>query len=136
MRPFNYAKRRIVECDGDFTLKTAVGLFVDENCGSILVKDSKGEYIGLLTDTAVFRAISEGLDLSKMTVSEIGLEPIVRLDKNADIDEVMSKFNECGSTRILMVDSGSRIVGILKRSNLERFSAYRLAHNMLGNTRR
>ncbi len=131
MKPFNYAKHRITECGLDFTVKTATRLFVEENSGSLLVRDDEGGYVGMLTDKVIFRAVADGIDLLDKTLADIDLEPIVKIGKNADLDEVMEKFNESGSGRIVMVDINNRVVGVLKRKNIERFSVFRVARSLV-----
>jgi len=131
MKPYNYAKHRITECGLDFTVKTVARLFVEENSGSMLVKDEEGNYVGMLTDLVLFNAIADGIDLSDKTLADIELEPVVTIGKNAGMDEVNEKFNESGSGRLVMIDGHDRVVGVLKRKNIERFSAYRVARSLV-----
>ena len=131
MKPFNYAKHRITECGLDFSIRGAARLFLEENSGSLLVQNEEGKYVGMFTDLTLFKLVSEGLDLSEKKLSDIELEKIVFVEKNAGFEEVMEKFNESDSGRLVLHDSNYRVVGVLKRKNIERLSAFRIAKNLL-----
>ncbi len=131
MKPIDYAKHWIAVLSSDASVKSAVKLLRDENIGSILVKDCKGKPEGLLTDKVIFNAIAEDVDVSKKLVGDLRLEALVYIDKDADMEEVMGSFSKSPSGRLAMRDKHGNIVGILKRKNLERFSAFRVAKSFL-----
>lgn len=120
--PYDYAKKTTAECGTDWPISRAAETFDRENIGSMLVKDRSGAYAGLLTDKTLFKAISGGLDLYELTVGELPLEPVVFIGKNAGLAEVSMKFRESPSGRLVMRDENGRIVGVLKKKNLDRFS--------------
>jgi predicted transcriptional regulator len=66
----------------------------------------------------------EGRDLSNLKASDISVEPASTVSMDADLDQVMEAFRKTGSGRIIMTDHDGKPAGILKRKNLERFSAY------------
>lgn len=130
--PYDYARRRIVTCNMDESVPRVTKRLQDEDVGSLLVKDSDGNFVGMLTDAIIFRAISEGLDLSKLTVNDLKLEPLIVVDKDAGFDEVMEKFNETPSNRLVMLGKDGKIVAILKKKNIERFSRFDMASLFVG----
>jgi len=129
--PYDYAKKTTAECGTDWPITRAAETFDLGNIGSMLVKDASGAYTGLLTDKTLFKAISDGLDLYELTVGELPLEPIVFISKNAGFDEVSMKFRESPSGRIVMRDDNGRIVGVLKKKNIDRFSNIRETLNSI-----
>jgi predicted transcriptional regulator len=129
MKPFDCAKHWIAVLGPDSTLKKAAKMFRDECMGSILIKDDDGNPMGLLTDNVVYDCIAEGIDLSGKRVSDIKLENLVMLPKDAELEDIMAAFKKSPSGRIAMTDREGTIVGILKRKNLERFSMLRIAKN-------
>lgn len=131
MKPYNYAKHRITECGLDFSVRGAARLFLEENSGSLLVKDEEGNYSGMFTDLLLFKLVSEGIDLSEKRLHDIELEKIVFIGKDAGVEEVMESFNMSRSGRLVMKDPSDHVVGVLKRKNIERFSAHRIAKQLL-----
>ena len=93
----------------------------------MIVKDRSGKYVGLLTDKVFFEALASGVVLVGMRVCDLKLEPLICVNKNAGIEEVMMKFRETPSGRLAMVDDEGRIVGILKKKNIDRFSIFKTA---------
>jgi predicted transcriptional regulator len=126
--PYDYAKKTTVECDADLLASEAARIFMTHNIGSILVKSPGGGYIGLLTDRLFFKAVAEGKgEMSGKKVGELGLEPIVLVNKSADIDEVRRNFRKTPSGRLVMTDDEGRVVGLLKKKNIDRFSIFKAA---------
>jgi predicted transcriptional regulator len=122
-KPYDYARKRFFECSLNSTLADAAKTLADENIGSILVK-GEGGYVGMLTDSTIFRAIAEGRNTTTMQVKDLPLMPFVKLKKDADFDEVMDAFEKNKVNRIAMVDENGKIAGILKKKNIERFALY------------
>jgi CBS domain-containing protein len=120
--PYDYARRTTPSCELQLPLMEAARIFAEEEVGSILVKDGRGGYAGLLTARVVMRALSEGKDLSLTQVGQMTLEPAVYVSKDAGMDEVRERFTQSPSGRLLMTDGDGNVVGVLKRKNLERFS--------------
>lgn len=131
MKPYDYAKHWISALESGAPMKNAAKMLRDDNMGSILVKDGSGKPMGLLTDKVVFNAIAEGIPLNDKTVGDMKLEELVLISKDADIDEVTENFPKSPSGRLAMTDKDGNIVGILKRKNIERFSAFRIAKSFL-----
>lgn len=130
-KPYNYAKKRVRSCDANMPVSRVARMFADENMGSILVKDREGGYLGLLTDRVIFKAVASGADLAGKRAGDLSLEPIVRAPKDADFDEVSDDFKDSPSGRLALEDGKGRIVGVLKKKNIERFSIYKAASRML-----
>jgi predicted transcriptional regulator len=126
-KPYAYARKTVVECGMDDSLRDVAGLFQSRNVGSVVVKDNKGGYAGMLTDSIIFDAISEGREVAKMRVSDFKLMPFVKAGKDADFGEVMDLFKQHGVSRIAMTDDSGLIVGIIKKSNIDRFSSFSMA---------
>ena len=131
MKPYAYAKHRVNKCSLSYPIRKLAKLFAEENIGSVLVKNEDGKYVGLLTDKVLFKAIADGSALAGKKVSDLRLESIVYVRKDADLDEVIEKFNESDSGRLVMQDSDGNVVGILKRKNIERFSEFRVAKTLV-----
>lgn len=130
--PYDYARKRLLTCNLNEPVPRCTNKLQDEDVGSLLVKDDKGNFVGMLTDTLIFKAISAGRDLNKLVVKDLDLDPLVIVDKDADFDEVLEKFKKAPSNRLVMRAKDGKIVAVLKKKNLARFSRYDLASLLIG----
>ena len=130
-KPYDYARKRTEECSIDWPMRKTASLLIKEDIGSMLVKDAAGKYVGMLTDKIILKAISDGVDLADKTVGDLQLEPLIYVNKNAGIDEVMMKFKETPSGRLVMVDEDGRAVAVLKKKNIDRFSIFHTVNRIL-----
>ena len=120
--PYDYARKRVIYCWLEEPVSIVSKRFVEENVGSMIVDDEEGKHVGMLTDAVLFKAVSAGVDVSKMKVKGLKYEPLVTASIHADVDEVMGKFKDTLSERIALVDEENRIAGILKKKNIDRFA--------------
>jgi len=126
-KPYAYARKNVVECGAGDMLRDVARHLKNESVGSTLVKDSNGAYVGMLTEAIIFEAIAEGMEVEKLHVRDLKLMPYVSASKDAGFDEVMDIFNKNGVSRLAMTDEKGRVVGVLKKANLDRFASYRMA---------
>lgn len=130
-KPYHYARKNIRECDKKTLISDVARMFTKENIGSVLVRDDDGEYEGLLTDWVLFRALAEGRQLTGKTVGDLEIEPMVRVDEDMGFEAIKEEFKKSPSERLVIVDKKGKVVGILKRKMVERFSVYEQASRML-----
>ncbi|MFH1125609.1 MAG: CBS domain-containing protein [Candidatus Altiarchaeota archaeon] len=130
LSPYDYARKKIVYCWLDESVNDAARRLALENIGSMVVDDRSGKHVGMLTDIVIFKAISTLADVCNMKVKDLKLEPLVTAKMNADVEEVMGKFEQTESSRIALLDDEGQIVGILKKKNLERFAIFELGEKL------
>jgi len=126
-KPYSYARKNLITCGIGDSIKYVAKLFEDENVGSALVKDERGEYVGMITDSIVFHAVQEGRDVSKMFVKDFQLLPLIKVSKDISFEEISDLFKKHHVGRIAMVDENGKVVAVLKKKNLERFSSFNMA---------
>jgi predicted transcriptional regulator len=131
LTPYDYARKKIVYCWLDENVTDISKRLTMENIGSMVVDDRNGKHIGMLTDLAIFKAISTCVDVCRLKVKDLKLEPFVTAPMDMDIEEVMEKFNQTGVTRIALLDDDGDIAGILKRKNLERFARFQIGEKLM-----
>ncbi|MCX6695188.1 MAG: CBS domain-containing protein [Candidatus Altiarchaeota archaeon] len=120
---FTLARKNLIECGIDDPVRAVARLFENEGVGSALVKQG-GEYVSIITDSMIFNAISENRDVREMRVRDFKLMPLVKVGRDADYEEVMESFEKNGVSRIALTDELGKVVGVLKRKNLERFGFF------------
>jgi CBS domain-containing protein len=95
----------------------AVLIFRDADCGAVPVVAS-GEPVGILTDRDVALALAEHDDLSNLEVGNIMTKGVLSVDPGDSLEFVASKFGATELHRLLVVDSGKILRGIISRSDL------------------
>ncbi|MFH1404437.1 MAG: CBS domain-containing protein [Candidatus Altiarchaeota archaeon] len=128
--PFEYARKKLIYCRLSDPMTSLAKIFEDENVGSALVKDANGEYIGMVTDSMIFRAIGSGVNVTQLKVSDLKLEPLVKVDKNADVGEVLEALKNTTTNRVVMVDSKGKIVGVIKKTVVDRLFRFEVGSRM------
>ena len=129
-KPYAFARKNLIECSVGDSIRDVARIFQDESVGSALVKDESGSYIGMLTDSIVFKAIADDVDVRSMRVRDFSLMPLVKVNKNADLGEVMEAFQKHDVSRLAMTDDNGRIVGVLRKKFMERFGSFSMASSL------
>jgi membrane protein len=107
-------------CSPFSTVTEAALIFQDEGCGALPVVEN-GRPVGMLTDRDVALAAAAFPDLPSRRVSEIMTKAVVSVAANAPLERVKAKFSESGVRRLLVLDAGDQLVGIIARADLARY---------------
>jgi CBS domain-containing protein len=100
-------------CSNYSTVLEAVLIFRDADCGAVPVLED-GKPAGVLTDRDVALALADHEDaLPALPVSEIMTRGVVTVAPDDTMQTVVVRFGERGVRRLLVVDSGGRLVGII-----------------------
>ena len=97
----------------DATVYDAIEKMVDKRIRSLLVrpKDEKDVYGVVTVRDIVFKVIGKNLDPNKIRIEEIASKPLISIDKDMDIDHVISLMNKFNIARVFVFD-GKEIVGV------------------------
>jgi CBS domain-containing protein len=100
-------------CSPFSTVLEAVLIFRDADCGAVPVIE-EGKPVGVLTDRDVALALAEyGERLPGSPVSEIMTRGAFTITPETDINTVIEQFGDQRIRRLLVVDSGNLLVGIV-----------------------
>jgi CBS domain-containing protein len=110
---------KVVRCEEITTLRKIVELLRVENAGSVLVVHGE-QSVGIVTVNDVLGAIVDGRDLDTTQARDIMSRPIVTIAQDTSLEDALREFERTGHTR-LVVMSGSKVAGMLKKSVAERF---------------
>jgi len=118
--PISHIMRaKVAFCEENSPLKKVVETILTENLGSILVNRGE-ESVGIITSNDLLRAVLEGLDFDTTPARDIMSQPLETCDSEKSLDQALKQFEKTGRTR-LVIKTGHKVVGILKRSIAERF---------------
>jgi CBS domain-containing protein len=90
----------------------AVLIFRDEDCGLVPVVE-EGKPIGVVTDRDVALGLAKYDDLVNRPIAEIMSTSIVSVAPEASLAEVIDTFAREAVRRLLVVDAGGQLVGVI-----------------------
>jgi len=110
-------------CEAKDSLRDAVQLMIDFDCGEIPVVANKQECIpvGVITDRdIVCRTIGKGLNPLEMSVSDCMSTPLVSVKPEFTLDECYQIMEENQIRRVPVVDNRGKCVGIVSLADIAR----------------
>lgn len=90
----------------------AVLIFKEEDCGLVPIVE-EGKPIGVVTDRDVALALGVHDDLVDCPIEKIMTTSLVTVGPAATIDEVVDTFGRNAVRRLLVVDSGGLLAGVI-----------------------
>ena len=90
----------------------AVLIFKDEDCGMVPVVE-EGKPIGVVTDRDVALALATYNDLVNHPIEEIMSTSLISVSPSTPVAEVVETFGREAVRRLLVVDDGGLLVGVI-----------------------
>jgi len=105
--------KKLESVEANAPVYDAIEKMVDRRIRSILVKpkDEKDVYGIVTMRDIVFKVIGKNIDPNKIKVEEIASKPVISIDKDMDIDHVISLMNKFNIARVF-VSEGKEIIGV------------------------
>jgi CBS domain-containing protein len=105
--------KKLESVEANAPVYDAIEKMVDRRIRSILVKpkDEKDVYGIVTVRDIVFKVIGKNLDPNKIRVEEIASKPVISIDKDMDIEHVISLMNKFNIARVF-VSEGKEIIGV------------------------
>lgn len=110
---------KLVTCDATCNLKKVAQKIIDEDAGSVLIKQ-KDEVIGLITEKDLLRAVLKNKDFETTQATEVMSAPLDCCDAEDSLETCMELFEKTKRSRLVVKREG-KIVGVMRRKILERF---------------
>ena len=109
--------RTIVSIDSKAKVRDAARLMVEKGIGS-LIANRDGLPFGIVTERDLMEKIAaEGVDPTKMTVSEVMTAPLTTVDAGTSIIDAARRMVEKRVKRLVVTDQ-EKIVGIVTQTDL------------------
>jgi len=109
--------RTIVSIDSKAKVKDAARLMIEKGIGS-LIANRDGLPFGIVTERDLMEKIAaEGVDPTKMTVSEVMTAPLTTVDVGSSIIDAARRMVEKRVKRLVVTDQ-DKIVGIVTQTDL------------------
>src|SRR5215218_4180932 len=104
-------------CSPYSAVTEAALIFRDEDCGAVPVVD-EGKPVGILTDRDVALATTQYPDLPAHPVSDVMTRDVVTVPADAPPEVLQEKFADAKVHRLLVVDAGGNLAGIVAWADL------------------
>jgi signal-transduction protein with cAMP-binding, CBS, and nucleotidyltransferase domain len=111
----------VLEIAADATVLEAVQRMVDNNVGSLLVKDA-GEVVGIVTERDYLRRVTLQGRTEEAPVREIMSSPLVVAGLETGVDECMALMTDRRIRHVPVVDQGN-VVGVVSIGDLVKFKS-------------
>jgi CBS domain-containing protein len=111
----------VLEIAADASVLEAVQRMVDNNVGSLLVKDA-GEVVGIVTERDYLRRVTLQGRTEAAPVGEIMSSPLVVAGPETGVDECMALMTDRRIRHVPVVDQGN-VVGVVSIGDLVKFKS-------------
>ena len=106
-------------CARETTLNEVANLMVEADCGEIPITDGSNRLVGVVTDRdIVCRAVAKGKNPSATTAGEVMTEPVVCVDENSSLEDVVAVMEENQIRRVPEVDATGCCCGIISQADV------------------
>jgi CBS domain-containing protein len=108
-------------CSGQTTLDEVAKLMVHNDCGEIPIVDTADQPIGVVTDRdIVVRVVAEGKNPSAHTAESCMSHPVLTVQEDALLDEVLLMMEKFQVRRVPVVDRDGCCSGIIAQADVAR----------------
>jgi len=114
----NICNRNLIFCEIDDSIQKAASIMREKNCGSILVRNAKEEFIGIITDTDLRNKVVAVNYNSTQPVSSIMSSPLIAISEHSFIFEAILKSMEDNKRHVIISDTGGKIAGIATHKDM------------------
>ena len=92
---------------------------VEADCGEIPIIDSANRLVGVITDRdIVCRVVAKGKNPTAVTAGEVMTEPVVCVNEDTTLDDVMAVMEENQIRRVPVVDATGCCCGIISQADV------------------
>ncbi len=98
---------------GDVTIDDAAKLMWEKNIGSVIVVDTTGQMIGIVTERDVVYSVSKSMTGRGIPVSSIMSKTVLRSSPNESIATAVEKMRNAGVRHLPVVDRRGKPLGMM-----------------------
>jgi CBS domain-containing protein len=109
---------RLVYCGKDTSIQDAASIMSKQSCSSIFIKDSAGEFIGVVTDNDLRKkVIAKGYDI-KLPAADIMSSPLCKISGQSLVFEAFMAMMQQNIKHIAVTDMDGKVTGIVTNRDL------------------
>ena len=111
-------------CSAETLLNEVANLMVEADCGEIPIVDTSNRLIGVITDRdIVCRVVAKGKNPSAVTAGECMTEPVVVVNEDTSLEDVLSVMEENQIRRVPVVDATGCCCGIISQADVAEYAS-------------
>ena len=119
----DFCHRNVVTCSPKESVLAAAGLMRSKNISSVVICE-KGNPVGIVTDRDLRnKVVAESVDPSGLKVRDIMSSPLITVQENDFVFEVLHRISRNNIHRVGVVDIDQRLVGIITDSDILRLQS-------------
>ena len=111
-------KNKIPFISENSNMKEALKIITQKNLGTLIVKNSKGNTTGIVTDGTIRRANEKNDNLKKLSVKKIMTKNPVSVGKDMLVEKALSIMNQKKITSLCVDNYKNKTIGILHIHNI------------------
>ncbi|PPK70862.1 CBS domain-containing protein [Actinokineospora auranticolor] len=107
--------------DSSQTILEAARMMAALDVGALPVCGQDNRLKGMITDRdIVIKVIAQGHDPRALHASELAQGPVITVNADDDVDQVLSKMSSHGVRRLPVLDSNHELIGIVAQADVAR----------------
>lgn len=92
---------------------------VEADCGEIPITDAANRLVGVITDRdIVCRVVAKGKDPSAVAASDVMSQPVVCVNEDTSLEDVLAVMEENQIRRVPVVDASGCCCGIIAQADV------------------
>jgi CBS domain-containing protein len=112
------ARKKIIFCKLEDTVDIIANIMVDNNIGSVLVKDvNTNNFIGFIDDKMLFRLLTTGENPIPKKAKDI-MKPLILVNGNLEIEEAWKEIDRKETDRFGVTDENNKVIGVVKKKTI------------------
>lgn len=108
----------VYQVSSDLHVDKAIAYMLSKKTSAILIKNDKGDYVGIFTKTDLIKLLEKDLNPSTIIISSVMSSPVRCLDQTESHDEAKEKMLE-NNIRHYAVSDGKNIIGMISNYDLD-----------------
>jgi CBS domain-containing protein len=106
-------------CSPHTSIDQVAKMMIQNNCGEIPIVDAANRPVGVVTDRdIVCRIVAEGKNPLGYTAEQAMTTPVVALNPDVSIDDVIATMEDHQIRRVLVVDDEGACAGIIAQADV------------------
>lgn len=97
----------------DATVAQLVSSLTDHRVGALLVTDAQSDFVGIVSERDVVRALAEDPNAASATVASIMTSSVVTVSADAEVSDVMRLMTERRFRHLPVLDDSGQLVGLI-----------------------
>jgi CBS domain-containing protein len=121
--------RKVVTVGYKTNVRDAASLMARRKCSCLVVLEGDAA-VGIVTERDLVRKIlAEGVDPSKVLISDVMTTPLVTIEAGATVREASERMSEYLIRRLVVVDKAGGLVGLITAGDIARLLAKKNAYS-------